>query len=446
VQSSISYSLGANVENLTLTGSGALSGTGNALNNVITGNSGDNFLSGSDGNDSLDGGSGNDQLDGGTGDNTLAGGLGNDRYYVRSATDVLIENVGEGSDVVVAYVDYTLADNIENLDMQYTAFVGTGNALNNVLIGNNGNNTFNGGAGIDTLIGGYGSDIYIVDSTTDTIIELDTYGSDQGYSDIDTVQTSVTLATLAAFVENLQLIGASAINGTGNELDNLLLGNSRSNVLEGGAGNDTLDGGGAADTLRGGMGSDTYRLRLGSGTDTIQENDGDPAAIDTVVFGSGWVAGDMSVSRAGNDLRIAAPGGADAVVLANWYLGSQYQVEQFIWSDGSVTDAQGMESRATGDAPPMAPPHGLGIVSLMRLHWADFEAAMSASSREGSWMDDEVGLGDTAWNGAPPGLSPAEPGSYGPADLGQRRGFGSADSLGSSSGSNGQRRQLASMW
>jgi Ca2+-binding RTX toxin-like protein len=67
IQSSVTFTASAHVENLTLTGSAAINGTGNTLDNNITGNSGINNLSGGDGNDLLFGGLGNDTLTGGSG-------------------------------------------------------------------------------------------------------------------------------------------------------------------------------------------------------------------------------------------------------------------------------------------------------------------------------------------------------------------------------------------
>ncbi len=86
VQSSVTYTLSDNVENLTLTGTAAINGTGNALDNVITGNSGVNVL---------------------------AGMSGNDTYYVDNTADVIVENIGEGTDNVFASATYTLSDNVE---------------------------------------------------------------------------------------------------------------------------------------------------------------------------------------------------------------------------------------------------------------------------------------------------------------------------------------------
>jgi Ca2+-binding RTX toxin-like protein len=111
--------LSNNVENILLTGSASLTGTGNALNNSITGNSGNNSLYGGEGNDSLfglggndflDGGNGNDFLDGGedqdtflggAGDDTLLGGAGRDRFDGNPGNNLI--NGGGGGDDYVSY-------------------------------------------------------------------------------------------------------------------------------------------------------------------------------------------------------------------------------------------------------------------------------------------------------------------------------------------------------
>ena len=133
VNASVTYVLGDNLENLTLTGSAAIDGTGNALANVIRGNNavnildggvGNDTLVGNGGNDSLIGGAGNDSLNGGLGADSLSGGIGNDTYYVDNALDTVTENVGEGTDTVVSSIDYTLGANVENLSLTGAARVG----------------------------------------------------------------------------------------------------------------------------------------------------------------------------------------------------------------------------------------------------------------------------------------------------------------------------------
>ncbi len=245
VNASISYTLAANVENLTLTGSSNINGTGNTLDNVITGNTGANNLVGGAGNDTLIGGGGND---------TLVGGTGNDTYVVTAQTGVTItENANEGTDTVQSSATFTIASlaNIENLTLTGAAAInGTGNAGNNVITGNAANNVIDGGAGADTMIGGDGNDTYVVDNAADVISENANEGT-------DLVNASVSY-TLAANVENLTLTGTGNINGTGNDLDNVITGNTGNNVINGGAGNDTLIGGTGIDTLVGGTGNDTY--------------------------------------------------------------------------------------------------------------------------------------------------------------------------------------------
>lgn len=88
VVSSIAYALGANLENLQLTGTGNLSGSGNNLNNALTGNSGSNQLSGLLGNDRLVGNNGNDVLVGGDGNDVLIGGAGRDGLTGGAGNDV----------------------------------------------------------------------------------------------------------------------------------------------------------------------------------------------------------------------------------------------------------------------------------------------------------------------------------------------------------------------
>lgn len=314
VSASVSVTLSANVENLILTGSSNLNGTGNALNNQLTGNAGRNTLTG---------GAGNDVLDGKGGADTMIGGAGDDAYYVDMSSDVVTEATNQGTDTVYSKVNLTLANNIENLVLIGSQAVrGTGNALansitgtsandslwgedgNDTLLGENGadklyggagadtlkggagNDTLDGGEGEDRLEGGTGNDTYYYNSG-DTIVEKAGEG-------IDTIYSSSSILLLASNVENIVLIGSQAFMAFGNALDNGLTGSSTSEIffggdgndslygeggndhligeegadrLYGGAGNDELDGGEGADRLEGGDGNDT--LRGGKGKDTL---------------------------------------------------------------------------------------------------------------------------------------------------------------------------------
>ncbi|NKM16231.1 RTX toxin, partial [Rhizobium laguerreae] len=195
------YTLGANVENLTYIGTATFVGTGNLLDNVITGGVGADSLAGAAGNDTLIGGSGADKM---------SGGMGDDVYVVDIATDIMIENVNEGTDTVrTALSIYTLGNNVENLTYTGSAsFTGTGNALANTITGGAGNDTLNGAAGADTLIGGARNDTYIVDNAGDSVIE----NTDEG---IDTVRTNLASYELAGNVENLSFVGTGPFAGTG---------------------------------------------------------------------------------------------------------------------------------------------------------------------------------------------------------------------------------------
>ncbi|WP_292556451.1 calcium-binding protein [Methylobacter sp.] len=263
VQSSISYTLTDNVENLTLTGTNNINGTGNGLDNVISGNTGANILSGLDGNDTLNGNSGNDILDGGLGADIMTGSAGNDTYVVDNVGDVVTEASNSGNDLVQSSITYTLGANVENLTLiGADAINGTGNALNNIITGNAAANLLDGGAGADTMAGSAGDDIYIVDNVGDVVTEAVGSG-------VDTVQSNITY-TLTANVENLTLTGTSAINGTGNTLDNVIVGNTAANVLNGGLGADTMSGGAGNDTYIVDNSDDVVVESTNAGIDTVQ--------------------------------------------------------------------------------------------------------------------------------------------------------------------------------
>jgi VCBS repeat-containing protein len=322
VWSSASYALSANVENLVLSGSGNLDGTGNAGDNLIIGNSGGNIL---------DGGAGADQM---------IGGLGNDTYVVDNAADLVVEATGEGTDTVRSSVSTTLAANVENLVLTGTAaLVGAGNMADNVLTGNAGDNVLDGVAGADSMAGGLGDDTYVVDQTGDVVTELSGEG-------VDTVQSSISYI-LGANLENLALTGAADLAGTGNTLDNVLIGNAGSNLLDGGDGNDTLAGGAGNDVLMGGAGNDTYVFQLGDGSDRVV----DGAGSDTLFVGSGLNEFNLEAERIGDSLLIHTLGTEDFITLDNWY-GQAEGIDRIVFGDGSSLDRTGIDELR--NRPPVA--------------------------------------------------------------------------------------------
>jgi VCBS repeat-containing protein len=310
ISSSLTTTLPFNADNLVLTGTGDINGTGNALNNTITGNAGANVL------------------DGGAGADSLVGGTGNDTYVVDNVGDVVVENAGEGVDTVRSSIAYALPANVENLILVF-AHDGTGNGLDNVitasdygnnllrgmdgndtLIGSGWPDTLDGGTGADTLQGGLSNDTYLVDNTGDAVTEAVNAGTDTVLSTID--------YTLVANVENLTLTGTDNLNGTGNELNNIITGNSGNNLLDGGmgdnalygaTGNDRLLGGAGKDLLDGGAGADT--MEGGLGNDTYVVDDAGDRVIEASNAGTDLVQSSISYALTANVEYLALSGTAD---------------------------------------------------------------------------------------------------------------------------------------
>jgi Ca2+-binding RTX toxin-like protein len=123
-------------------------------------------------------------------------------YIVNSVNDVIYEKATEGYDTVITNSNYLLNANIEELRLLDGFNIhGTGNALNNTIIGNSADNILDGVTGADTMIGGAGNDTYYVDNTGDVVSELAAEGT-------DTVQASISY-TLGSQVENLVLLDFS---------------------------------------------------------------------------------------------------------------------------------------------------------------------------------------------------------------------------------------------
>ncbi|MGH8350337.1 MAG: beta strand repeat-containing protein, partial [Pseudomonas sp.] len=368
VNSAVSWVLGANLENLTLTGTSTINGTGNGLANTLTGNAAANTLNG------------------GAGADVMIGGLGNDIYYIDHASDVVTETSATGGvDTLFSSVSRTLGNYQENLTLTGSAaLTGTGNDLANTLTGNAatnhlyggaGNDFLNGGAGVDRMTGDDGSDIYYVDNAADVVVETNatasTGGSDMVYSSLDAytlsdnVENGRILATgVAALTGNdlnntfyagtgnnllygsagvdtvsylyagsavtasLAVTTAQATGGsgadtliaienlTGSNYNDTLTGNAAANFLNGGSGNDTLDGGAGNDVLDGGAGVD--RMTGGDGSDLYYVDNAGDVVIETNATastgGSDTVYSFLSAYTLGANVeygRVLATGAAD---------------------------------------------------------------------------------------------------------------------------------------
>jgi Ca2+-binding RTX toxin-like protein len=378
VQSSVTATLAANVEHLTLTGNGAINGIGNALNNVLTGNSAANVLTGGQGNDTYVVGVGDSVVElpdegtdtvqsdmsyvlganienltlignkilngvgnsldnvmtGNGAPNVLSGGLGNDTYFVET-DDTVVELTGEGIDSIETTSVYRLGANLENLTLLDGGLaVGvngirlTGNELDNMVTGNRYANVLDGGVGADVLVGGSGDDLYLVDNVGDTVVE----GLSAG---VDTVQSLVDF-TLGANVEVLDLSAGVAQSGTGNDLDNSLYGNAQANILDGGAGNDYLAGG---------SGQDTYLFGRGSGKDIVQDTVF--GEVDTILMAPDITPSDVVIttgypySFVSLVIRIVSTG--EEITIPDFFQSTAHQQTKAVqFADGTVWDGNAL--------------------------------------------------------------------------------------------------------
>jgi VCBS repeat-containing protein len=240
-----------------------------SLGITVIGTRRDDTLYGTDRDDTLDGAGGSDWMVGGDGDDTY---LVDEEVECHDEGDRVVEALNQGYDTVKAWVDYTLPQHVEALFLQNSSDArdGTGNALDNWIVGNDRNNELNGQGGNDLVTAGSGND------------EL--YGGD----------------------------GHDVLQGQAGNDD--LYGGSGNDALLGGSGNDEMESGLGAGFMAGGTGNDklvtgtqatVVAFNKGDGYDQLEFENGSPI---TLSFGNGIRYEDLSVRREGSDLYFDVAG------------------------------------------------------------------------------------------------------------------------------------------
>jgi Ca2+-binding RTX toxin-like protein len=354
VYTSVTWTLGANFENLRL--AEAVTAYGNSLGNDMDANGNGGTLYGLAGNDTLHSGWGGARLIGGTGDDT---------YEVYNIGETVVESSRSGIDTVnVDFSDYNehyfLAENVENLNIEdgyyYSGYYGpfyfydsevVGNSQSNTINGGSGGNTISGMNGADTIYGNDGNDVLDGGGGTDYLDGGDgtdtvLYTSNTTPVRVDLTNGVVTFpgqnypAETVVSIENAQggsgndiLIGNSDGNVlTGNNGNDNLAGRIGNDELYGGAGNDSLDGGDGTDYLSGGAGTDTIiytanttslNINLASQSVSFPGQNWSAESLESIENAiAGWGADTLTGSSGANELhgmdaadRLAGGAGAD---------------------------------------------------------------------------------------------------------------------------------------
>jgi VCBS repeat-containing protein len=449
VAAKASYVLGAGqeVEVLSTTdhdGNAAIDLTGNELGQVLIGNNGIN------------------RLDGGSGGADQLVGLGGNDIFVVDSDDRVYEAIGGGHDRLEARASFALAAGQEVEELAAANAAGTdtlglrGNEFNQTLTGNAGANYLDGGGGTDTLVGLGGNDTYIVDAD-DQVVEA----SGGGYDNVAAKASYVLGAGREVeILSTSDHMGTAAIDLTGNEFGQVLIGNAGANHLDGGGGADQLVGLGGNDIFVVDSGDRVYealaggfdRLEagssfiLGAGQEVEELATANAAGTDAIALG-GNEFGQVLVGNAGNnyldggggadildglggndtiivgaDDRVveALGGGFDNVAAKTGYiLNAGAEIEVLSTSDHGGTDAidltgNDLSQVVIGNAGANILDGGLGDDLLQGLGGADtfaFTTAPGAGNAD-TILDflsgtDKIALDDAVFTGLTPGPLPA---------------------------------------
>jgi len=191
-------------------------------NDTLNGEEGTDKLLGGNGNDTLNGGAGNDILNGGTGVDSMAGGIGRDVYRVDNTSDSVTELVGQGRDVVIPTVDYTLPA-LSEIEFLYAkhAVIGlalTGNGFRNTIVGGSGDDTIAGAGGPDRLFGGGGADLFALHALSDSGVNAANQATIHDFSALDGDRIGLAMLDADSDLAGEQaftFIGAAAFSAAG---------------------------------------------------------------------------------------------------------------------------------------------------------------------------------------------------------------------------------------
>ncbi|MCC6926188.1 M10 family metallopeptidase C-terminal domain-containing protein [Novosphingobium sp.] len=354
VESSSSFYLYANVENLTLTGAGDFFGVGNDLDNMIYGNDGQNLLIGGLGNDTFYGGGARDSIFGESGNDWLSGDAGIDYLVGGDGHDVILG--GDGADEMYGQDGSDTLNGGNTFDTD----IMVGGAGSDYLYGNSGLGDY------DLMYGNEDDDLYYVDTPADLVFEQAGEGIDWVIADIDGAGYY-----LYANIEKLTLQGTTPF-GVGNDLDNIMTGSDSANWLLGGLGDDTLNGMLGDDVLFGEAGGDTFIFEQGTGSDIVGDFTRGQDKIDLSSYGLTFTQLQGLFVQNGNVGAIQMTNG-DVIVLHNVTM-SQLEASDFIL--GATAEpakaAPTMEPQPFVSANPLAAdtPYGVeGIVGGGLAHW-----------------------------------------------------------------------------
>jgi Ca2+-binding RTX toxin-like protein len=320
VESASNFYLYANIENLTLTGTGNSFGVGTDAANVLTGNAGENLLIAGAGNDTVNGGGARDAIFGEAGDDVLNGDAGID-YIV----------AGIGNDTLDGGAD---ADEMYGQDGD-DIMRGGASFSTDIMVGGLGNDTIYGNSGLgdyDLLYGNEGNDIFYVDTPDDLVFEQLNEGIDTVYADINGAGFY-----LYDHIENLILLDDTPF-GVGNSLDNRITGSATGNYLLGGRGNDTLNGAGGNDVLFGETGNDIFVFTSGTGADVIGDFTRGQDRIDVSSYGLSFTQLQARFTQSGANGAIQFANG-DVIVL-NGVTMSTLTAADFILTAAAEPDAE----------------------------------------------------------------------------------------------------------